>query len=293
MEQSYIPPRQKQLAWNVVIMVGLVLLGVGLIVLANLSTLIRYASVFVAVAFLLVVPFFHVFNQYNQAKQIRYLIDDESLRIHWGVNKLSLPLKRIDWAHHLSEFEQQMPLPRWHLPGVYFNLFEVHGMGKTQFVATDPQRMILIKADECYVVVSPEDPVAFLARLQERRNLASPSVATIEEENLKSFLLRSWRDKGIKRWLIVSLVMLIVLWIVAGLMTALRQTVTWVTLEEVRAIQLLLLPIFGTFMWIVSLVLSFFILTDELAEKAFVHILLISTSIVCLILSVAGLVMAL
>lgn len=58
MEQSYIPPRQKQLAWNVVIMVGLVLLGVGLIVLANLSTLIRYASVFVAVAFLLVVPFF-------------------------------------------------------------------------------------------------------------------------------------------------------------------------------------------------------------------------------------------
>lgn len=118
-------------------------------------------------------------------------------------------------------------------------------------------------------------------------------MATIEEENLKSFLLRSWRDKGIKRWLIVSLVMLIVLWIVAGLMTALRQTVTWVTLEEVRAIQLLLLPIFGTFMWIVSLVLSFFILTDELAEKAFVHILLISTSIVCLILSVAGLVMAL
>ncbi len=114
--------------------------------------------------------------------------------------------------------------------------------------------MILIKADERYVVVSPEDPVAFLARLQERRNLASPSVATIEEENLKSFLLRSWRDKGIKRWLIVSLVMLIVLWIVAGLMTALRQTVTWVTLEEVRAIQLLLLPIFGTFMWIVSLV---------------------------------------
>ena len=293
MEQSYIPPRQKQLTWNVVIMVGLVLLGVGLIVLANLSTLIRYASVFVAVAFLLVVPFFHVFNQYNQAKQIRYLIDDESLRIHWGVNKLSLPLKRIDWAHHLSEFEQHMPLPRWHLPGVYFNPFEVHGMGKTQFVATDPQRMILIKADERYVVVSPEDPVAFLARLQERRNLASPSVATIEEENLKSFLLRSWRDKGIKRWLIVSLVMLIVLWIVAGLMTALRQTVTWVTLEEVRAIQLLLLPIFGTFMWIVSLVLSFFILTDELAEKAFVYILLISTSIVCLILTVAGLVMAL
>lgn len=293
MEICFLPSRQKSSVINIVLMTGLVLLGSVLAVLANLSVPSSLTSLLVGIAFLLAIPFFYVFYQYNNARRIRYLLDDQTLRIHWGASRWIVPLRKIDWAHQLSEFEDEMPLPRWHLPGGYLNLFKVHGMGLTRFVATKPADMILIKADERYVVISPDDPLAFLAILTERKSLATLTDATIEEENFRTMLIRLWKEKGMKRMLITGVLALAVLWIVISLMIALRQKVTWVTMEEVPASRLLILPIFGSFLWMISHVLSFFILINENAEKLMVYMVLGSSVVMSLMLALAGIMMAL
>lgn len=293
MPKIYLPPKQKALAWNPVFMIGLVLLGLGLVVLANLPAFIAFASPIIALAFLLAVPFFYVLYQYNKARQIRYELDEERLQINWGLNSLIIPLRQIEWAHQTSEFEDEMPLPHWHLPGAYLNLFDIKGMGKTRFVATDPERMILIKADEHYVVVSPEEPQAFLTALTEQRTLAKASDEVVTERNFKHLLRDMWQDKLLKSLGIVGLVVSGILWLVVAVLLATHGTVTWVTSEVVRASQLLLLPIFGSVIWLMSIVTGFFILTRERADKLMVYLLLGCSVLSCLILIVASLVMAL
>jgi hypothetical protein len=292
MEATFLPPRKKALAGNIAIMVALVLLGLGLVVLANMPAFIHLANILVAVAFLLAIPFFYFFYQHNKAKQIRYVLDEERLQLHWGANSLSLPLRLIEWAYPLTEFEDEMPLPQWHIPGAYLNLFDIKGMGKTRFVATDPQSMILMKAEERYVVISPQDAAGFLSQLAERKSLASISDAKVEEENFTSLIKSVWQDRKLRAWLIFGFLALLILWIVAGLMLGFRQRVTWVTLEQVRASQLLLLPIIGSFAWMISHVLSFFIFINEHAERHMVYLVLAGSTISCLVLAAAAFMMA-
>ena len=106
MEKVFLPPQQKMLNRNRILLVGLLLLALALIVLANLKIFIDFASVFVTVAFLLAVPFFYVLYRLNQANHISYAIGEDCLNVVWGVNRLQIPLREIDWAHHVDDFEQ-------------------------------------------------------------------------------------------------------------------------------------------------------------------------------------------
>jgi len=293
MKTTYDAPRQKSLNWNIVILVGLVVLGLILIILANLPFFEVYASLFVAVAFLLAIPFFYILYQYNNARQIRYIIDDEDLIVQWGVSSLKIPLRAIEWAHQLSEFEDEMPLPRLHLPGAYLQYFVVQGMGKTRFVATDAQRMILIKAAERYLVISPQEPISFLAQLNERKSLAPLTSEMVTEDHFYSLLKRVWQDNWVKRLIFAGLILLVLLWVAVGIIVAVRPQVTWVTLEEVRSGQLWLLPVFGTFLWMMGLVLSFFLLINQTVEKLLAYMVLASSGLSCLVLLVAALMMGL
>lgn len=293
METTFYAPRQKLLNWNVVILIGLLILGVFLLILANLPLFETYASLLIAVAFFLAIPFFHVLYQNNNARQISYVIDGEDLKVHWGVSSLKIPLRAIEWAHQLTEFEDEMPLPRLHLPGAYLQYFLVPGMGKTRFVATDIDRMILIKAAERYLVVSPQEPIPFLARLNEQKSLAPITSEAIEEEHFFSLVKQVWQDKWVKGLIIVGLTFLALLWGAVGIIVAIRPQVTWVTLEEVRSGQLWLLPIFGTFLWIMGLVLSFFVLINQAMEKLLAYMVLLSSGLSCLVLIVAALMMGL
>ena len=293
MARTYLPPQQKALVWNIVIMVSLVLFALALVVLANLPGFIPFASLFIALAFLLAVPFFYVLYQYNKARQIRYELDETGLQIEWGLNSLVLPIRQIEWAHQLNEFEDEMPLPKWHLPGAYLNLFDVHGMGKTRFVATDPERMILIKADEHYVVISPEDPLAFQVALTERKSLAVSRDEAVSERNFKDLISEMWQDLWLKRLMLAGLGMLALLWLGVGALVALRPFVTYVTMEQVASTQLLLLPVFGTFIWLMSVVIGFFVWTRVQTDKFLVYLLLGSSFLGCLVLFVDSLMMAL
>lgn len=293
MPNTCLPPKQKALAWNILILSGLVLLAVALVVLANLSRFGAFASPIIALAFLLAVPFFYLLYQYNNARQIRYTLDDDCLQVDWGLNRLTLPLKEIDWAHQTDEFEDEMPLPHWHLPGAYLNLFDIKGMGKTRFVATDPSRMILVKAGPHYLVISPEEPRLFLTALAERKSLAKDSNAPVTERKFKNILDEMWQDKGLKGMVIAGFTVLGLLWLAVGLLIALRPVITWVTLEKVPSAQLFLLPIFGTFIWLMSIVTGFFMWTQGKSDKLMVYMLLASSLASCLILLGASLMMAL
>ena len=293
METTFYAPRQKLLNWNVVILIGLLILGVFLLILANLPLFETYASLLIAVAFFLAIPFFYVLYQNNNARQIRYVLSGEQLKVHWGVNSLKISLRAIEWAHQLTEFEDEMPLPRWHLPGVYLQNFLVRGMGKTRFVATDVDCMILIKAAERFIVVSPQEPTTFLAQLTERKSLSDLTSEAIEEEHFFSLAKKVWQDKWAKGLIIAGLTLLVLLWAEVGIIVAIRPQVTWVTLEEVRSGQLWLLPIFGTFLWMTGLVLSFFVLINQAMEKLLAYMVLLSSGLSCLVLIVAALMMSL
>ncbi len=293
MEKVFLPPQQKMLNRNRILLVGLLLLALALIVLANLKIFIDFASVFVTVAFLLAVPFFYVLYRLNQANHISYAIGEDCLNVVWGVNRLQIPLREIDWAHHVDDFEQKLPLPRWHLPGAFLNHFEIRGLGKTRFIATDPKKMILIKFMDRYCVVSPDDPSSFLSLLQERQALAPLCEDGILEETFKTLTLKIRQDAWMKRWALFGGIALGLLWLCVLLMIGMFETVTWVTLEEVRSSQLLLLAIMGTFAWMVSIVIAFFAIIQSKAEKLLVYMLLASSMLTCLILAVATLMMSL
>ena len=142
-------------------------------------------------------------------------------------------------------------------------------------------------------MVSPDDPSSFLSLLQERQALAPLCEDGILEETFKTLTLKIWQDAWMKRWALFGGIALGLLWLCVLLMIGMFETVTWVTLEEVRSSQLLLLAIMGTFAWMVSIVIAFFAIIQSKAEKLLVYMLLASSMLTCLILAVATLMMSL
>ena len=54
-----------------------------------------------------------------------------------------------------------LPLGFTLVKGSYYREKDINGLGKTLFVATAPDQMVLIKLSQAYLVVSPQDELAF------------------------------------------------------------------------------------------------------------------------------------
>ena len=64
-----------------------------------------------------------------------YLLERNSLTLHWGLRTEILPLQQIEWFRPLTDLTSNLTLPPIPLPGAYIGVRMVEGLSKVEYMA--------------------------------------------------------------------------------------------------------------------------------------------------------------
>ena len=189
-----------------------------------------------------------------------YLLERNSLTLHWGLRTEILPLHQIEWFRPLTDLTSNLTLPPIPLPGAYIGVRMVEGLSKVEYMADSFENGLMIATPETVYVISPSDMNGFLASFH--RWIEMGSLEYLEPQSIQpAFVLgKLWDDRLARILILVSfgLGILLSLWVIA-LITSVPSVVigsnqTVQEIARVPSIRLLLYPILFGFIFVLDLI---------------------------------------
>ncbi len=201
----------------------------------------------------------------------RYEILEGGLILRLGGKPILLPHTAIDWVRPLSDFKDELPLPKSRIPGYIFGKMNIKSLGLTHFGATDKNTLIIIVSGKHSYVISPSDKQGFLQAFRQNaerfplHDLYDPAIHPRE----------TWKmifGQASARWLIiVGLLLVILLWVFAAWIVSRQTMVSWVSLEQVPSSQLYLLAIQGSLIWLFDFAAAYWVYRKPGVPKQAAH----------------------
>jgi len=151
----------------------------------------------------------------------------------------------------------------------------------------------LIACHERYFVISPKEAQEFLALFERLTELGSLESFAPLSEGFGTLWQRVWRDRTARRLILGGLGVNATLFLMARLLTTVRTTVIWTSLETIPSQQLLLLPVLSLLAWLVDVCAGAVLYLQEALAKPMVYLVWGMPVFLALVLAVAMLIMAL
>lgn len=252
MANEHFPPRQKSLAYNTV--VGFINLAVLLFLLVSGSMLQHnlLATAMIVLGLLLILPLLLIAYRIFTILTTVYTLNRDYLEITWGLRREVIPMGEIDWIHPITDFETPLPLGFTLLRGSYYSEKEISGLGKTLFVATLPEKMVLVKHQQRFLVISPENVEGFMENYELFAQMGSLQHVQAESENLKMLWQRVWSDPWARRLLSAGAISLLLLFVASLIISLAKQQIVWVSMEYVPAARAMLMAMIGLFFGLIN-----------------------------------------
>lgn len=193
-----------------------------------------------------------------------YTLERDGLRLRWGLRAEDIPLPDIEWVRPASDLGFHLPLPPLSFPGAIVGLRRVEELGEVEFLASDPNLMLLIATPKKVYAISPEDTRGFVRTFQTAIEMGSLSPLPAYSAEPAAFARRVWDDRPARAFLIAGLLLTIALVVLVALTIPNRTAVSLgfdaagAPLEPVPAQFLLLLPVLGFFAFIANLTVGLF-----------------------------------
>ncbi|NLG41479.1 MAG: hypothetical protein GX544_07220 [Chloroflexi bacterium] len=287
MSTDFSPPKGRSLVINGLITVLLVAAILFFLIYGSMSGQGWLSIVFISIGLLLLVPLALAVYRIITIATTVYSLSREALEVKWGLRRELIPMREITWVHPVSDFETPLPLGFTLFKGSYYREKDINGLGKTLFVATAPDQMVLIKLSEAYLVVSPQDELAFTESYKQLSQLGSLKKIDPESENLTMLWRRVMDDQQAKRLLLGGTVSFLVLLLSTAIIVGLLQQVVWVSMETVPSSRLFLLALIGLFFSFLNTLIGLFLYLQERSGKNVVYLILGWTILVNIILTLA------
>ena len=287
MDTDFSPPKGRSLAINALVTALLIAGILFLLISGSMSGQGWLSSIFIVVGLSLLVPLALVIYRIITISTTVYSLTQEALEVKWGLRRELIPIREIAWVHPVSDFETPLPLGFTLVRGSYYGETNINGLGKTLFVATAPEQMVLVKLSEAYLVVSPEEKLAFTEAFKQLSQLGSLQQIQPESENLGMLWRRVMDDRVAKQLLLGTAISFLVLLLSTAIIVGLLQQVVWVSMETVPSSRLFLLALIGLFFSILNTLTGLFMYLQERAGKAVVYLILGWSILINLILTLA------
>ncbi len=273
MSSEYFPPKRKSLVLNIV--VALLLIGAVLFLLISGSMTDQniLAIILTSSGLVLLLPLALAVYRIFTISTTVYKLGRDALEITWGLRRELLPMGELEWVHPVSDFETPLPLPFSRIRGSYYGETTIKGLGKTIFAATEPGQMVLIKRENDYLVISPENAVKFSQAYQQLTQLGSLTSVEAESENLRMLWQRVMTDAWAKGLLLTGFLSSAILILTSVVIVAVRTQITWVTLEVVPSARLFLLGLIGLFFGIFNTLYGLLLYLQERMDRKLVYLL--------------------
>ena len=274
MEREFLPPKTKALVINSILAVLLIVVILFFLIYASYIGEGWLAIVFIALGLVLLGPLFLTIYRIFTIITTNYRLTRDALEIKWGLRRELIPLREIEWVHPVSDFQTPLPIPYGKLRASFYDEININGLGKTLFVATRTEQMVLIKLSQAYVVLSPTDKDLFTQAFNELSQMGSLESLEAESENLKMLWQRVIEDKKAKNLLILTAISLFVLIAMAVVIVAIDAPVVWVDMIPVPPTRLFLLALLGLLFNMLNTAFALFLYLQERSGKAIVYLIL-------------------
>lgn len=274
MNTDFSPPKGKSLAINGVVTAILIAVILFLLISGSMSVQGWLSILFIGVGLLLLIPLALAIYRIITIATTVYSLNRDTLEVKWGLRRELIPMREIAWIHPVSDFETPLPLGFTLVKGSYYGERTVNGLGKTLFVATAPDQMVLIKLSEAYLVISPEEITSFIESWKQFSQLGSLQQIEPESENLRMLWRRLMDDQVAKRLLLGVAISFLVLLVSTAIIVGLLQQVVWVSMESVPSPRLFLLPLISLFFNVLNTLTGLFLYLQERTSKTVVYLIL-------------------
>ena len=274
MNTDFSPPKGKSLAINGVVTAILIAVILFLLISGSMSVQGWLSILFIGVGLLLLIPLALAIYRIITIATTVYSLNRDTLEVKWGLRRELIPMREIAWIHPVSDFETPLPLGFTLVKGSYYGERTVNGLGKTLFVATAPDQMVLIKLSEAYLVISPEEITSFIESWKQFSQLGSLQQIEPESENLRMLWRRLMDDILAKRLLLGVAISFLVLLVSTAIIVGLLQQVVWVSMEPVPSPRLFLLPLISLFFNVLNILTGLFLYLQERTSKTVVYLIL-------------------
>ncbi len=194
------PPKRRGL-----ILHGTIILVLAVIAIAGFISLSRaemgpvfLVSLLVAGVAFIPLPFL-AYRAYSLLRA-DYHMDRDSLAINWGLRVENIPLTDIEWIRPADDLTRPLSLPTLRLPGSLLGVRRHPDLGSVEFLAADPQKLLIIATAKRIFVISPEDPAALTQTFA--RFIELGSITPAEAKSVyPSFVVGQAWENGIVRYL--------------------------------------------------------------------------------------------
>ena len=197
------PPRRRGLIVHAAILAILVSIAfTGIVNISRLEIGMEFLiSLLAAVFSFLPIPIF----SYRAYSLLRadYLLDRDSLAIHWGLRLEDIPLTDVEWMRPASDLTQPLSLPALHLPGGLIGSRRHPDLGLVEFLASDARKLLLVGTSKRVYVISPENPAALLQAFARATELGSIKPAEPRSMYPSFIVNQAWKS-GLARFLLLS-----------------------------------------------------------------------------------------
>lgn len=288
----FLPPRRRGLLLHIGLGLVLAAVSAAAVFLAMRTAVGAYFVLLMLLALLLMGPLALVIYRGYALTQAAYTLERDGLRLRWGLRSEDIPLNAVEWVRPVTELGTALPTPPLSMPGAILGTRRVEGLGPVEFMASEPDDLILLAVPARIFAISPADPRAFSRSFQRAIELGSLSPLAARSARPAAYLQSTWDYRAVRILILTGAALSLALFVVTSLIIPTRAAIplgfnaAGQPLEPGPSARLLLLPILGALVYLTDLVggLYFF---RKLPARPVAYLLWASGAVTVLLLLVS------
>ncbi len=193
-----------------------------------------------------------------------YLLDRNTLRLIWGLRLEDIPVNEVEWIRPVKGLLAPLNFPWFRLPGGILGVTRQPDIGKVEFLASDTDKLVLVATASKIYAISPENPSAFLAAFQKSIEMGSLRTLSGQSQYPSFMVTLAWNEPVVRfLWLVGAFLNAgLLIWVTVQIpslaQVSLGFQVDGLPLEPVPGVQLILIPILSSFLFVSGLLLGLF-----------------------------------
>jgi hypothetical protein len=258
--QKFLPKRRPGLIFHAALII-LVLAGVTFLLLmafgqpGGLSLILYLAG---ALLLLATLPFL-AYRGYALLHAY-YELERDGLRIRWGLRSLDIPITEVEWVRPPEDLLIPLKIPGFSTPGAILGESSHPDLGMVEFIASSTQNLVIVATMNQVVILSPDEKDEFIQRFNRTIEMGSLSPIAPHSAVPAVFLRQVTSDRlarvliplGFGLWF--ALLVLVSIVIPGRAAISIGYDPTGLPLEPVPASRMLMVPILGILLYLVSLI---------------------------------------
>ncbi len=191
-----------------------------------------------------------------------YILQRDGIFLQWGLRIEEIPMNTILWVRPAHELRSRLPLPWIYWPGAVVGIRRQPAAGTIEYMASSSRGLVFIATTGHIYAISPADPGTFLNTFQHFSELGSLSPIPVRSVRPSLLLGRVWNIPAARYLVLAGMILNLALLVWVSLVIPGRETISLgfqsegIPRDAVPVIQLLLLPVLSSLIYLSNLVLG-------------------------------------